>query len=233
MKILPVELAGVIDHTLLRPEATSHDIIDLCQEACEFGFKSVCINPCYINLARQELENTPVGICAVIGFPLGANDPAVKEAEAAAAVSSGASEVDVVTNIGFLKSGLIRQAQEELEGVVRAVRHERSGTIVKVILETCLLTNEEKVIACRIAVAAGADFVKTSTGFSKEGALVADVKLLRQSVGPNIGVKASGGIRDLAKTLSMLEAGANRIGSSSGVAIINELKTKTNYFELG
>jgi len=224
MKITPAELAGVIDHTLLRPEATCQDIIDLCREAVDFGFKSVCINPCYIPLARRELENTPVGVCAVIGFPLGANDPAVKAAEAAEAVRSGASEVDVVMNIGLLKSRLTRQAQEDLEGVVRAARHEKSGVIVKVILETCLLSNEEKVEACRIAVAAGADYVKTSTGFGEKGALIEDVKLLRESVGPGIGVKASGGIRDLATALAMLEAGANRIGSSSGVAIVNELK---------
>jgi len=224
MQFTPKELAGFIDHTLLKPEATERDIITLCRQACDFGFAAVCINPCYVTLACRELEKSPVNTCAVIGFPLGACDPAVKAFEAAAAVHAGASEIDVVMNIGFFKSGLVRQAKDDLERVVRAARHERERVIVKVILETCLLTDEEKVMACRMAVAAGADFVKTSTGFNKTGALVSDVILLRQSAGPGIGVKAAGGIRDLATVLSMLEAGANRIGSSSGVAIINELR---------
>ncbi|MDF9408679.1 MAG: Deoxyribose-phosphate aldolase 1 [Pelotomaculum sp. PtaB.Bin013] len=224
MEISRAVLAGMIDHTLLKPEATCQDIVGLCREAVDFGFKSVCINPSYIDLAHRELENAPVGICAVIGFPLGASDPAVKAAEAAAAVRAGASEVDVVMNIGFFKSGLLGKTQADLTGVVSAAKSEKPEAVVKVILETCLLTNEEKVRACRVAVAAGADFVKTSTGFNKEGALAADIKLLRQSVGPRIGVKASGGIRDLAKALSMLEAGADRIGTSAGVAIVNELK---------
>lgn len=224
MVISRAGIAGMIDHTLLKPEATCQDIIGLCRQAVDFGFKSVCINPCYIDLAHRELENAPVGICAVVGFPLGASAPAIKAAEAAAAVRAGASEVDVVMNIGFFKSGLLRQTQEDLTGVVSAAKHEKHDVVVKVILETCLLTDEEKIRACRVAVAAGADFVKTSTGLNKEGALVADIKLLRQSVGPRIGVKASGGIRDLAKALSMLEAGANRIGTSAGVAIVNELR---------
>jgi len=224
MKISRVGLAGLIDHTLLKPEATCQDIISLCREAVDFGFKLVCVNPSYVDLAHRELGNTPVGVCAVIGFPLGASTPAVKAAEAAEAVRAGASEVDVVMNIGFFKSGLLRQTQEDLTGVVDAAKREKHETVVKVILETCLLTDEEKIRACRVAVAAGTDFVKTSTGLNKEGALAADIKLLRQSVGPCIGVKASGGIRDLAKALSMLEAGADRIGTSSGVAIVNELK---------
>jgi len=224
MKYTPKELARLIDHTLLKPEATDRDIIALCRQARDFGFAAVCINPCYIALACRELEKSPVNVCAVIGFPLGACDPAVKAFEAAAAVRAGASEIDVVMNIGFFKSGLIRQAEDDLVGVARAARYEKEGVIIKVILETCLLTDEEKAAACRMAVAAGADFVKTSTGLNKWGALVSDVMLLRQSVGPGIGVKAAGGIRDLATALSMLEAGATRIGSSSGVAIINELR---------
>ncbi|MCG9969818.1 deoxyribose-phosphate aldolase [Pelotomaculum terephthalicicum JT] len=224
MGISRAGLAGVIDHTLLKPEATCQNIIGICREAVDFGFKSVCINPCHIDLAYRELENTKIGICAVIGFPLGASEPAVKAAEAAAAVRAGASEVDVVMNIGFFKGGLLGKAQEDLTGVISAAKCAKPEAIVKVILETCLLTNEEKVQACRLAVAAGADFVKTSTGFNKEGAMVDDIKLIRQSVGPRIGVKASGGIRDLAKALSMLEAGADRIGTSAGVVIVNELR---------
>ncbi|OPY57347.1 MAG: Deoxyribose-phosphate aldolase 1 [Pelotomaculum sp. PtaU1.Bin035] len=224
MKVSPIELAGVIDHTLLKPEATNNDIVALCRQARVFGFATVCINPCYIALARRELEKSPVGVCTVIGFPLGAGNPAVKAAEAAAAVRAGATELDVVMNIGFLKSGFIRQVKDDLEGVLHAARHEGQGVTVKIILEACLLTDEEKVEACRLAVAVGADYVKTSTGFSNGGALVSDVRLLRKSVGSETGVKASGGIRNLAAALSMLNAGANRLGSSSGVAIINELK---------
>lgn len=223
-KITGKELAGLIDHTLLKPEATPEDIITLCRQAKEFRFKTVCINPCYVSKASAELAGTGIGVCAVVGFPLGANDPAVKAAEAAAAVRAGATEVDMVINVGFLKAGLCRQVQSDLEGVVGAARRERPGTVVKVILETSLLTEPEKVEACRLAVAAGADFVKTSTGFGKGGAAVSDVALLRQTVGPGIGVKASGGIRDLPAALAMLEAGASRLGTSSGVAIISEFK---------
>ncbi|MDD3654064.1 MAG: deoxyribose-phosphate aldolase [Desulfotomaculaceae bacterium] len=228
MKITQKELARVIDHTLLRPEATEKDIVVLCDEARELGFAAVCVNPCYIGLACRELEQAQVSVCSVIGFPLGADEPAGKAAEAAAAVRAGASEIDVVMNIGFLKSGLFGQVEADLEGVVNAARHEREKVIVKVILETCLLSNDEKVLASRMAVAAGADFVKTSTGFGQGGALASDVRLLRNSVGPGIGVKASGGIRNLASVLSMLREGANRIGTSSGVTIIKELKNQSD-----
>lgn len=226
MTITPKELAGVIDHTLLRPEATEKEIIALCHEARDFGFAAVCVNPCYISLARRELERAQVSVCTVIGFPLGADEPAVKAAEAAAAVRAGASEVDVVMNIGFLKSGLLGRVKADLEGVVTAARHEREKVVVKVILETCLLSNDEKVRASRMAVAAGADFVKTSTGFGSGGALASDVRLLRHTVGPGIGVKASGGIRNLTSVLSMLKEGANRIGTSSGVTIVQELRNQ-------
>lgn len=220
--ITKIELAGLIDHTLLKPEATPDDIKELCDQAMEFGFASVCINPCYVYHARKELAGTTIGICAVVGFPLGANDPSVKAAEAAAAVRAGASEVDVVMNVGYLKGGLLKQVKADLEGVVVAARRERFGTTVKVILETCLLSDKEKVEACRLAVAAGADFVKTSTGFGKGGATVSDVALLRQTVGSGIGVKASGGVRDLSAALAMVEAGASRLGTSSGIEILSE-----------
>lgn len=220
--ITKIELAGMIDHTLLKPEATPDDIKVLCDQANDFGFASVCINPCYVYHARKELARTIIGVCAVVGFPLGANDPSVKAAEAAAAVRAGASEVDVVMNVGYLKGGLLKQVKADLEGVVRAARREKPGTTVKVILETCLLSDKEKVEACRLAVEAGADFVKTSTGFGKGGATVSDVALLRQAVGPGVGVKASGGVRDLSAALAMVGAGASRLGTSSGIVILSE-----------
>lgn len=224
MLISKSELAGLIDHTLLKPEATPDDIIKLCGQAQSFGFAAVCVNSCYVDTASRELAGSNVGVCAVVGFPLGASDPAVKAAEAAVSVRAGATEVDVVMNVGYLKGGLIRQVKADLEGVVRAAHQERPGAMVKVILETCLLSDLEKVEACRLAVAAGADFVKTSTGFGKGGATVSDVALMRRTVGPGIGVKASGGIRDLSAALSMVEAGASRLGTSSGIAILNEYK---------
>lgn len=218
------ELARFIDHTLLKPEATPEDIIRLCRQAKDFGFATVCVNPCYVSIAAEELAGCSTGVCTVVGFPLGASDPAVKAAEAAAAVRAGAAEVDMVLNIGFLKGGLKAQVQADIAGVVQAARQAGPGTVVKVIVETCLLADREKVEACRLAMAGGADFVKTSTGFGTGGATVHDVALLRRTVGPGIGVKASGGIRDLATALAMLKAGANRLGTSSGVAILNEFK---------
>ncbi|MDD4170423.1 MAG: deoxyribose-phosphate aldolase [Desulfotomaculaceae bacterium] len=226
MLITLKELARFIDHTLLRPEATEKDVVALCDEARKFGFAAVCVNPCYVGLAYRELKQARVSVCSVIGFPLGAAEPAVKAAEAAAAVRAGASEIDVVMNIGFLKSGLSGQVRADLDGVVTAARHEREKVIVKVILETCLLSNDEKVLASQITVAAGADYVKTSTGFGEGGALASDVRLLRNSVGPEFGVKASGGISDLASVLSMLKEGADRIGTSSGVKIIKEFRNQ-------
>ncbi len=221
-----LELAGLIDHTLLKPEATPEDIEGLCKVAKEYRFATVCVNSCYVGIASKELSGFETGICTVVGFPLGANDPTVKATEAATAVRAGASEVDVVINIGYLKSGMLEQVKADLEGVVHAVRRVNAGVVVKVILETCLLNNLEKVEACRLAIAAGADFVKTSTGFGKGGATISDVTLLKHTVGPGIGVKASGGIRDLSTALAMVEAGANRLGTSSGVAILNELNNQ-------
>jgi len=216
-------LAGLIDHTLLKPEATPEDIVKLCIQARHYGFATVCVNPCYVYLAARELKESPVKVCTVIGFPLGASDSAVKAAEAAAAVRAGASEIDMVMNIGFLKGRLLKEVKEDMEGVVKAARKEKRETVVKVILETGFLSDSEKIEACRIAVAAGANFVKTSTGFGKGGAEVSDVILLRRTVGQEIGVKASGGIRDLSTAIKMIEAGASRLGTSSAVSIIEEL----------
>lgn len=217
------ELAGLIDHTLLKPDATPRDIIELCAQAVSLGVKAVCVNPCYTSLVSRELAGSPVHVCTVVGFPLGAGDPALKAIEAGAAVQAGASEVDVVMNLGFFKGGLRIRVQEDLAGVVKAARNENSRVTVKVILETCLLNDPEKIIACRLAVESGADFVKTSTGFGKGGATVQDVALMRETVGPSFGVKASGGIRNLKTALDMIRAGANRIGTSSSLSILEEL----------
>lgn len=217
-------LARLIDHTLLKPEATPDDIAVLCRQAKEYGFASVCVHSCYVPAAYSLLSGSPVAVCAVVGFPLGANAPSVKTQEAAVAVREGASEVDVVMNAGLFLGGRKDLVQEDLEGVVQAARGENPGAVIKVILETCLLNDKEKIEACRLAVAAGANFVKTSTGFGKSGATVQDVALLRRTVGPGVGVKASGGIRDLSTALAMVKAGADRLGTSSGVSIINEMK---------
>jgi deoxyribose-phosphate aldolase len=187
-----------------------------------YGFKSVCINPCYIPLAVKELSGSKVMVCTVIGFPLGASSTEIKALEAGAAIRAGAAEIDMVMNIGFLKGGLLTQVQNDLVGVVNAAKRENSRAVVKVILETSLLTEHEKVNACRLAVEAGADFVKTSTGFGKGGATIEDIILMRKSVGPSFGVKAAGGIRDLQTAVNMIEAGADRLGTSSGESIIAE-----------
>ncbi|NLI13684.1 deoxyribose-phosphate aldolase [Pelotomaculum propionicicum] len=221
--ITKAELAGRIDHTLLKPESTHLDIAELCRQARENNFKTVCVNPCFVSAAAAQLAGSQVGVGTVIGFPLGANDPSIKAAEAITAVRAGATELDVVINIGFLKGGQLSEAYSDLTGVIRAARQEESGIVVKVILETCLLNEAEKAEACRLAVSAGADYVKTSTGFAKGGATVSDVALLRKTAGPGIGIKAAGGIRDLNKALQMIEAGADRIGTSSGLSIIKEL----------
>lgn len=226
------ELAGLIDHTLLKPDAAPRDVLELCNQAVKFGFKAVCVNPCYTALVSRELNGSRVQVCTVVGFPLGAVSPSLKAAEAGAAVQSGASEVDVVMNLGFFKGGLLTEVQDELQAVVRASRRENSQVIVKVILETCLLNDEEKLVACRLAVEAGADFVKTSTGFGKDGATVHDVALLRNAVGPSYGVKAAGGIRDLKTAMNLIKAGANRLGTSSGVSILLE-HSRLNFSEPG
>ncbi|MFO7273660.1 MAG: deoxyribose-phosphate aldolase [Bacillota bacterium] len=211
------ELAKMIDHTLLKPDAAEAQIRQLCAEGREHGFMSVCVNPYWVPLCAELLQGTDVKVCTVVGFPLGANRSEIKAAEAEDAVARGAREVDMVINVGALKSGRRDVVLNDIRAVVSAVAGE---ALVKVIIETGLLTDEEKVLACQLAQEAGADFVKTSTGFGTGGATVHDVALMRRTVGPNMGVKASGGVRDLATALAMIEAGANRIGASAGVAIL-------------
>lgn len=213
------KISALIDHTNLKPEATTAEIIKLCQEAREFSFKSVCINPIFVSTAVDALCGSGVLVCTVVGFPLGATYPEIKVMETRQAIRKGAGEIDMVLNIGALKAGDDQFVLQEIAAVNKAA----GSALLKVIIEACLLTDEEKVRACRLAVAAGADFVKTSTGFAKGGATIADVALMRQTVGPLIGVKAAGGIRDLRTLLDMVQAGANRIGASAGVAIIAEV----------
>ncbi|WP_019721575.1 deoxyribose-phosphate aldolase [Heyndrickxia coagulans] len=211
-------LAAYIDHTLLKPEATEKDILKLTAEAAQYHFASVCIHPYWVKLAAKELAGTDVKVCTVIGFPLGATTAETKAFETKKAIEDGADEIDMVINIGALKSGDIEAVEADIRAVVEAAQ----GKLVKVIIETCLLTNEEKELACRLSVKAGAHFVKTSTGFSTGGATVEDVKLMRQTVGDKAGVKASGGIHTKAEAEAMIEAGATRIGASSGVKIVSE-----------
>ncbi len=214
------QIASMIDHTLLKPEATSAQIETLCAEAYEYRFASVCVNGVFVPLAAKLLADSPVKVCTVVGFPLGAMSPKAKAAEAAIAIENGAQEVDMVIHIGALKNDELSHLHHDISAVVAECQ--LNGVLSKVIIETCLLTDEEKVIACRVAKDAGADFVKTSTGFSSGGATVADVRLMRETVGAEMGVKASGGIRDLKTALAMLEAGASRLGVSAGVAIVRE-----------
>jgi deoxyribose-phosphate aldolase len=216
--MLNSEIPLLIDHTLLKPDATSDQIVKLCTEAREYGFASVCVNPYWVPVTVQELLGCAVKTCTVIGFPLGANVTPTKIFEAGKALRSGALEIDMVMNIGALRSGDLAAVLADIRGVAEETHS--GGAILKVILETCLLTDEQKVTACRLSVDAGADFVKTSTGFSTGGATVEDVALMRATVGPNIGVKASGGVRSLTDLKRMVDAGATRIGTSSGVAIV-------------
>ena len=209
-------IASMIDHTLLKPEATPAQIEKLCAEAAEYHFASVCVNPVYIPLAARLLKGTGVKVCCVVGFPLGAIAPEQKAAEAASCAAMGAEELDMVIHVGAAKTGDWALVQRDIEGVVKAA----AGHTVKVIIETCLLTDEEKVKACEAAKAAGAHFVKTSTGFSTGGATTHDIALMRKTVGLEMGVKASGGIRDYETAMAMIEAGANRIGASAGIAIV-------------
>ena len=211
-------LASYIDHTLLKADATEAQITRLCEEAREHRFASVCVNPRWVALCAQLLAGSGVRVCTVIGFPLGASSSAIKAAEARQAVADGADELDMVISVGDLKAGNYEFVRTDIRGVVKAAE----GHTVKVIIEACLLTDEEKSLACKLAMAAGADFVKTSTGFSTGGATVADVRLMRAAVGPNFGVKAAGGIRTRKDALAMIEAGANRIGASAGIAICAE-----------
>jgi deoxyribose-phosphate aldolase len=217
-------IARLIDHTLLRPEATHPDIVELCRQARENNFASVCLNAYWVPLAAAQLAGTDVKVCTVVGFPLGATSTEAKVAETEAALRAGAQEIDMVQNIGALRGGDDQTVEEEI-ALVAGVCH-RAGAILKVILETSLLTDEQKITACMLAKDAGADFVKTSTGFSVSGATVHDVELMRRTVGPDTGVKASGGIRSLDDLLKMLDAGATRIGASSGVKIIEAARTK-------
>jgi deoxyribose-phosphate aldolase len=211
----------MIDHTNLRPEATRDQIIQLCQQAVQFRFAAVVVNPCYVRLAASQVKNSEVKVATVVGFPLGATLSEVKQLEAAEALRLGAQEIDMVLSIGALKSGDHAQVLSDIRQVAEVVH--AGGAILKVILETVLLTDDEKRTACQLCVEAHADFVKTSTGFLGGGATVADVALMRSVVGSDLGVKASGGIRTRADAIAMIEAGANRIGTSSGVAIIQGL----------
>lgn len=221
-------LARLIDLTLLKPDATSGDIVSLCAQAVEYDFFAVCVNPVFVKTAARELKDSDVRVCTVVGFPLGANMTEIKVAEAVRAIDAGASEIDMVANIGALKEGDYKKVFNDISSVVRACAFCSSDIVVKVILETPLLTYKEKITGCRVAMEAGADFVKTATGFSPAGgATVKDVQLLRKTVGPHFGVKASGGIRSLSDALNMIEAGANRIGTSSGVQIIKSLIMKS------
>jgi deoxyribose-phosphate aldolase len=216
------EIARLIDHTLLKPEASREDIQRLCEEAIDYGFASVCVNPWNVSQAAELVRGTEVRVCAVVGFPLGATLSIVKAFEAGEALKSGAKEIDMVINLGALKSGQEALAEADVRGVVDACH--RAGALCKVILETALLTREEKVRGALLAKKAGADFVKTSTGFGPSGATAEDVRLIRETVGSGTGIKAAGGVRTLGEVRKMVEAGATRIGTSSGVKIIEELR---------
>jgi deoxyribose-phosphate aldolase len=211
-----MKLAGIIDHTALKPETSKEQIEKLCNEAIEYGFASVCVNPNYVELCGYLLKNSTIKVCTVIGFPLGATTTATKVAEASEAIQNGANEIDMVINVGALKSGDLDFVKNDIVAVVQAAK---GKALVKVILETCLLTEEEKIISCKICKEAGANFVKTSTGFSTGGATVSDIKLMRSIVKPDLGVKASGGIRDYETAKAMVDAGASRIGASASVEI--------------
>ena len=214
-----MSIASYIDHTLLKPDATGEQIDKLCQEAREYGFASVCVNPYYVARCVKNLKGTAVKVCTVVGFPLGATTMETKAFEALQAVASGAQEIDMVMNVCAMKSGHTKAIEQEIQALAAAVEDK---AILKVIIETCLLTDEEKVQACRIARRCGANFVKTSTGFSTGGATVEDVALMKKAAGANVKVKASGGIRDYATAKAMIEAGADRIGASAGVSIVKE-----------
>jgi len=219
-------IAKMIDHTALKANVTKDQIVTLCEEAKQYQFASVCVNPTWVETASEILTGTDVKVCTVIGFPLGANTPETKAFETKDAISNGATEIDMVINIGALKDGNLELVEKDIRAVIEAAK---GSALTKVIIETSLLTDDEKVKACEIAVRAGADFVKTSTGFSTGGATIEDIKLMRQTVGPTIGVKASGGVRDAQGAKDMIEAGATRIGASSGVEIVNGLTGSSEY----
>jgi deoxyribose-phosphate aldolase len=216
-------IASLIDHTLLKADATRADILDLCRQARDYNFASVCVNAYWVPLAAAELVASPVKVCTVVGFPLGATSTAAKVAETEVALANGAQEIDMVQNIGALRGGDHAAVQHDIQAVVEAAH--RRGAIVKVILETALLDDDQKVAACLLAKAAGADFVKTSTGFGPSGATVHDVELMRRTVGPDLGVKASGGIRTLDDFNKMVAAGATRVGASASVKIVEAARS--------
>lgn len=220
------ELARYIDHTLLKPESAAHQFDQLCNEAIKYRFFSVCVNSSWVSYVAKKLRGSGIKVCSVIGFPLGAMDSKSKAIEARGAIENGANELDMVINIGALKSRNLKLVEEDIRSVKRACR---STTILKVILETSMLNEEEKILACEISKKAGADFVKTSTGFSTAGATVEDIALMRRIVGPNIGVKASGGISDFNKAVSMIKAGANRLGCGASVAVVTGAVSKEKY----
>ncbi|MGG4393110.1 deoxyribose-phosphate aldolase [Paenibacillus thiaminolyticus] len=221
-----MSIAQMIDHTLLRADAVKDEITKLTEEAIRYQFASVCVNPAWVAHCAEQLAGTPVKVCTVIGFPLGASTTAVKAYETADAIANGADEIDMVINVGQLKAGNDDEVERDIAAVVTAAA---GKALVKVIIETCLLTEEEKVRACELAVKAGADFVKTSTGFSTGGATREDVALMRRTVGERAGVKASGGVRSLEDVNTMIEAGATRIGASSGVSIMNGMESSSSY----
>lgn len=218
--------ANLVDHTLLRADARKEEITKLAEEAKEFSFASVCVNPTWVSYASELLKESTVKVCTVIGFPLGANTPEVKAFETKNAIENGADEVDMVINIAALKDNNNELVERDIRAVVEAAK---GKALVKVIIETCLLTDEEKVRACELSVKAGADFVKTSTGFSTGGATVEDVALMRKTVGENVGVKASGGVRNLKDLENVVSVGATRIGTSSGVKIVQGEEANTAY----
>jgi deoxyribose-phosphate aldolase len=213
-------VAALIDHTLLKADARRQEIEKLCAEARDLGFATVCINPCWVSLASRLLRGAPTGVCTVVGFPLGATTADVKQYEARRVIYDGANEVDMVINVGALKSGDLSVAERDIAAVVSVCRD--CGVLSKVIIEAALLTDEEKVTACTLAKAAGANYVKTSTGFGPGGATVADVALMRRVVGPDIGVKAAGGVRDYEALKNLVTAGASRVGASAGVKIVEQ-----------
>jgi deoxyribose-phosphate aldolase len=216
------DIAKYIDHTLLKPDATQDQIAQLCYEARKYGFAAVCVNPAYTKLCAQLLKGSPVHVCTVVGFPLGATPPEVKAYEAQKAIDDGATEVDMVINIGALKSKDYALVERDIATVARTCH--AGGAILKVIIEAALLSDEEKVIACQLAKVAGSDYVKTSTGFGPGGATVHDVELMRRAVGPDLGVKAAGGIKSYQDAKAMVAAGATRIGASAGIKILQEAK---------
>jgi deoxyribose-phosphate aldolase len=216
-------VAELIDHTLLKPDATRQDIETLCAEARQFSFASVCVNPTWVATCAKLVRGSPVKVCSVVGFPLGATTSDVKHFETRRAIFDGACEIDMVINVGALKSGELRLVERDIEAVTTPCRE--AGSLSKVIIEAALLSDDEKVAACTLAKAAGADFVKTSTGFGPGGATPHDVALMRRVVGESMGVKASGGVRDLDSLRAMVAAGANRIGASAGVRIVREAES--------